>query len=72
MAREKYKMLHLTLLECITNEYELSKRIYDQIKDENYLSRMAVIDSILYNFQNKILDKNGKIDKTLIGGENEQ
>lgn len=66
MAREKYKRLHLTLLECIQNEYELSKRIYEQIKDDTYLARMATIDSILFQFHEKVLDKNGEIDKTLI------
>lgn len=54
MSKGKYKQAHLALLETIKEEYELSKRIYEQLKDDSYLVKMAVIDTIMFQFQEKM------------------
>lgn len=54
MSKGKYKQAHLALLEAIQQEYELSKRIYDELHDDAYLGRMAVIDTIMFQFQEKM------------------
>lgn len=54
MSKGRYKQDYLALMQAIKEEYELSKRIYEQLKDDIYLARMAVIDTILFQFNEKI------------------